>query len=174
MARLHGSEGVKPHTIIRPSCWIPRSCKRRSSQRHYSSISGRTRFVSGVITGEAILGTTSTPKLLCTPSLLLLQEARFTVAPVPGDCMLLNAPWTPSNIDCILLNAPWTPSNTDFEHALFTCHFETPSSTDFNMLMMMKQSFMSSDVGWHIRDKLWPVQKHGSMFLYVHRNRKAH
>ena len=40
--------------------------------------------------------------------------------------------------------------------------------------MMMMQSFMSSDVGWHIRDKLWPVPKHGSMLLYVHRNHKAH
>ena len=27
---------------------------------------------------------------------------------------------------------------------------------------------MSSDVGWHIRDKLWPMHKHGSMLLYVH------
>ena len=25
-----------------------------------------------------------------------------------------------------------------------------------------------------IRDKLWPMPKHGSMLLYVHRNRKAH
>ena len=38
----------------------------------------------------------------------------------------------------------------------------------------MMLSFMSSDVGWHIRDKLWPVPKHGSVLLYVHRNRKAH
>ena len=40
--------------------------------------------------------------------------------------------------------------------------------------MVMMQSFMSSDIGWHIRDKLWPMPKHGSMLLYVHRNRKAH
>ena len=32
---------------------------------------------------------------------------------------------------------------------------------------------MSSDVGWHTRDKLWLVPKHGSMLLYVYRNHKA-
>ena len=32
---------------------------------------------------------------------------------------------------------------------------------------------MSSDVSWHIRDKLWPMQKHGSIILYVHGNQKA-
>ena len=30
--------------------------------------------------------------------------------------------------------------------------------------------WMSAD----IRDKLWPMPKHGSVLLYVHRNRKAH
>jgi len=39
---------------------------------------------------------------------------------------------------------------------------------------MIMSSFMSSDVGWHIRDKLWPVPKHGSVLPYVHRNRKAY
>ena len=29
---------------------------------------------------------------------------------------------------------------------------------------------MSSDVIWHIRDKLWPMPKHGSVILYVHGN----
>ena len=28
--------------------------------------------------------------------------------------------------------------------------------------------------GWHIRDKLWPMPKHGSVLFYVHKNRKAH
>ena len=32
---------------------------------------------------------------------------------------------------------------------------------------------MSSDVGWHIRDKLRPMRQHGSVNLYVHGNRKA-
>ena len=31
------------------------------------------------------------------------------------------------------------------------------------MLMMMKWCLMSSDVSWHIRDKLWPMPKHGSV-----------
>ena len=34
-------------------------------------------------------------------------------------------------------------------------------------LMMMSWCLMSSDVGWHIRDKLWPMPKH------VHGNQKA-
>ena len=32
---------------------------------------------------------------------------------------------------------------------------------------------MSSDVGWHIRDKLWPMPKHGSVNLYVHGNQEG-
>ena len=32
---------------------------------------------------------------------------------------------------------------------------------------------MSSDVGWHIRDKLRPMREHGSVLFYVHRNRKV-
>ena len=32
---------------------------------------------------------------------------------------------------------------------------------------------MSSDVSWHIRDKLWPMPKHGSIILYVHGNQKS-
>ena len=32
---------------------------------------------------------------------------------------------------------------------------------------------MSSDVGWHIRDKLRPMPKHCSILLYVHGNHKA-
>ena len=40
-------------------------------------------------------------------------------------------------------------------------------------LMMMNWCLMSSDVSWHIRDKLWPMPKHGSIILYVHGNQKA-
>ena len=40
-------------------------------------------------------------------------------------------------------------------------------------LMMMKWCLMSSDVRWHIRDKLCPMPKHGSVNLYVHGNQKA-
>ena len=38
---------------------------------------------------------------------------------------------------------------------------------------LMNWCLMSSDVSWHIRDKLWPMLKHGSIILYVHRNQKA-
>ena len=41
------------------------------------------------------------------------------------------------------------------------------------MMMMMSWCLMSSDVSWHIRDKLWPMPKHGSVNLYVHGNQKA-
>ena len=33
-------------------------------------------------------------------------------------------------------------------------------------MMMMKWCLMSSDVSWHIRDKLWPMPKHASIILY--------
>ena len=41
-----------------------------------------------------------------------------------------------------------------------------------SMTMMRNWCFMSSDVSWHIRDKLWPMPKHGSVILYVHGNRR--
>ena len=42
-----------------------------------------------------------------------------------------------------------------------------------NPSVMVKCCLMSSDVSWHIRDKLWPMPKHGSINLYVHGNQKA-
>ena len=33
----------------------------------------------------------------------------------------------------------------------------------WGLLMMMSWCLMSSDVIWHIRDKLWPIPKHGSI-----------
>ena len=38
--------------------------------------------------------------------------------------------------------------------------------------MMMSWCLMSSDVSWHIRDKLWPMLKHGSINLYIHGNQR--
>ena len=45
------------------------------------------------------------------------------------------------------------------------------NDTPWNM-MMMKCCLMSSDVSWHIRDKLWVMPKHGSIILYVHGNQR--
>ena len=42
-----------------------------------------------------------------------------------------------------------------------------------NEFVVMKWCLMSSDVSWHIRDKLWPMPKHGSIIFYVHGNQKA-
>ena len=39
---------------------------------------------------------------------------------------------------------------------------------------LMSWCLMSSDVIWHIRDKLRPMPKHGSIIFYVHGNQKAH
>ena len=53
-------------------------------------------------------------------------------------------------------------------------HFKTWENTlSPEYLMMMKWCLMSSDVGWHIGDKLRPMPKHGSINLYVHRSQKA-
>ena len=40
--------------------------------------------------------------------------------------------------------------------------------------MQMKWCLMSSGVGWHLRDKLRPMPKHGSINLYIHGSQKAH
>ena len=42
-----------------------------------------------------------------------------------------------------------------------------------NVLALLLCCLMSSDVSWHIRDKLRPMPKHCSILLYVHGNRKA-
>ena len=45
------------------------------------------------------------------------------------------------------------------------CCFATLRTLDKSRVqeLMMKWCLMSSDVGWHIRDKLWPMPKHGSI-----------
>ena len=48
-----------------------------------------------------------------------------------------------------------------------------PAHLQHTYLMMMNWCLMSSDVSWHIRDKLWPMPKHGAINLYVHGNQKA-
>ena len=64
--------------------------------------------------------------------------------------------------------------------ALRQCHMENPHNLLHEAVedtkgrhKMMKWRLMSSDVSWHIRDKLWPMPKHGSINLYVHGNRTA-
>ena len=47
------------------------------------------------------------------------------------------------------------------------------TKTHIFSLIMMSWRLMSSDVSWHIRDKLWPMPKHGSINLYGHGNQKA-
>ena len=37
------------------------------------------------------------------------------------------------------------------------------SLTFFKLLLLLSWCLMSSDVIWHIRDKLWPMLKHGSI-----------
>ena len=50
---------------------------------------------------------------------------------------------------------------------------ESSKTSTFEDVMMMSWCLVSSDVSWHIRDKLWPMPKHGSINLYVHGNQKA-
>ena len=45
--------------------------------------------------------------------------------------------------------------------------------TDLLKIALVKCCLMSSDVTWHIRDKLWPMPKHGLIIFYVHGNQKA-
>ena len=43
----------------------------------------------------------------------------------------------------------------------------------FFFFFFFKCCLMSSDVGWHIRDKLRPMREHVSILLYVHGNHEA-
>ena len=45
--------------------------------------------------------------------------------------------------------------------------------TIFCVITFFRCCLMSSDVGWHIRDKLRPKREHGSILLYVHGNPEA-
>ena len=49
---------------------------------------------------------------------------------------------------------------------ILACSWAPPSTFSSVQLCCL----MSSDVGWHIRDKLRPTPKHGSIRLYVHGN----
>ena len=65
----------------------------------------------------------------------------------------------------------------NFLLSLFSSYLFTATST-FTQLwgLNVKQllcCLMSSDVGWHFKDKLRPVREHGSVLLYVHRNHQA-
>ena len=59
-------------------------------------------------------------------------------------------------------------------YILQPCTETTSAIPQFTPMRRMKWRLMSSDVSWHIRDKLWPMPKHGSIILYVHGNQKAH
>jgi len=48
-----------------------------------------------------------------------------------------------------------------------------PLDLAWNPVMVVKWCLMSSDVSWHIRDKLQPMLKYSSIILYVHGNQKA-
>ncbi len=71
----------------------------------------------------------------------------------------------PSQVACILNNLKcWEAWDTTCVHK---AKGVTPSITwrreAWKEMMMMSWCLMSSDVIWHIRDKLWPMPKHGSI-----------
>ena len=43
-----------------------------------------------------------------------------------------------------------------------------------SVLLLLLCSLMSSDVSWHISDKLGPMREHGLLLIYVHGNHNAH
>ena len=56
----------------------------------------------------------------------------------------------------------------------FPSKFDSSGCGHFYLLFAVQLCcLMSMDVIWHIRDKLRPMCKHGSILLYVHRNHKA-
>ena len=73
----------------------------------------------------------------------------------------------------------FTARNFKCEELVETCQSRPPVLANYfdigvkALMMMMSWCLMSSDVSWHIRDKLWPMPKHGAINLYVHGNQKA-
>ena len=75
---------------------------------------------------------------------------------------------------------PQTPAELQHTFRPFTQLMDLVTMTDWSRgrdaaarEMMMNWCLMSSDVMRHIRDKLWPMPKHGAINLYVHGNQKA-
>ena len=66
----------------------------------------------------------------------------------------------------------WTDTGRNSKQTTCLCR-DTGGKGTLPVMMMMSWCLMSSDVSWHIRDKLWPLPKHGSIILYVHGNQKA-
>ena len=74
------------------------------------------------------------------------------------------------------MTADWRPLRDSVSDWTAAAPAERPADVAYSILfevMMMKCCLMSSYVIWHIRDKLWPMPKHGSINLYVHGNPRA-
>ena len=78
-----------------------------------------------------------------------------------SNTLMLTAVWTkPSIIPALMLTSVLTPSHWGMDLPQ-SWHLTLISSALW--VMMMSWCLMSSDVIWHIRDKLWPMPKHGSI-----------
>ena len=112
---------------------------------------------------------------------------RYIISPPPPPPY--HTPFSPSLINLMV--------SVDVKHHVYYAHLEFRSCvkvevavlgfrpnepSDFRgreailnyvLVMMMNWCLMSSDVMRHIRDKLWPMPKHGAINLYVHGNQKA-
>ena len=92
--------------------------------------------------------------------------------PGVGQNRSMRASPTARNVFLVLISTFPVPSPLFFQ-ILTLLIFEMRYFWLSQSLMMMSWCLMSSDVSWHIRDKLWPMPKHGSIILYVHGNQKA-
>ena len=91
-----------------------------------------------------------------------VQEAENKNQPFHSGSTLVSVGESPdtSGSEAVNQSITWTCVNAFHSLTLF-------------LPLMMNWWLMSSDVMRHIRDKLWPMPKHGAINLYVHGNQKA-
>ena len=86
----------------------------------------------------------------------------------------LERPWTAAGTMEVLRRCPLAIAQrlVHCAIAVSTAVLDRVTNSLMMMMMMMNWCLMSSDVMRHIRDKSWPMPKHGAISLYVHGNQR--
>ena len=143
------------------------ACQTKQQQNNKTKIQaqpGRCRWISSLDTSVSI---NQSEFLFSFPFLmrLLMSHALFLISRTRSSALV------PSHLKMIL----WREGLFIYLFISQWSYFAYFYSDDVmdNDTKLMSWCLMSSDGSWHIRDKLWPMPKHGSINLYVHGNQKA-
>ena len=122
--------------------------------------------------GSINLTSTETRRLVRTDSpgrLPRLSHSSWTQIKQGAAFIAANKVYTSANKSTIV----WIETELFFSFFFLSSFSFVTRGGCVSCLLMMKCCLVSPDVSWHIRDKLWPMPKHGSINLYVHGNQKA-